>query len=199
MLPGNGAPVSGSRTGVGERRRCARAGRAPGRDRWWRCCFASTGTRRRNSGPFEKMRNLQRAAQGRDARHAVIRGLGRVLAGQGKLLRVQRGVVEGDADSAVVQPFPAIAVIAERGQLRERRSGAVVELPLMRKPSAARWLRSSSDGLWRGCRCVRAARVARRVAGLAEPAAAQRCTRRFGSGPGSDRAEAASIPISPRQ
>ena len=65
------------------------------------------------------MRNFQRAAQRRHARDAVIGRLGGVLATQGKRPGIQGGIVEDEADSAVIQPSPAVAIVAEGERLRE--------------------------------------------------------------------------------
>src|SRR5208282_548680 len=71
------------------------------------------------------MRNFQRAAQHRHSRDAIISGLGCVLATQGKRPRIQGGIVEDEADAAVIKPSPAVAVIAEGESLRERGCSAV--------------------------------------------------------------------------
>lgn len=51
---------------------------------------------------LEKMANLQRTTYRGQARQAVIRQLGGVLAGQGKLLRIQSRVIESHSDCAVI-------------------------------------------------------------------------------------------------
>src|ERR1700732_2872162 len=69
---------------------------------------------------FQQMRNFQRPAQCPHPGNPVVSRLRYVLSAQRKGAGVQGRVVEDDSDSAVVQSFRAVAMVAERGELSKR-------------------------------------------------------------------------------
>jgi hypothetical protein len=73
------------------------------------------------------VRDQQRAAEGSEALQVVVAGFGGVLTGKRKRTGVEGGVIDGDADAAVVERTSALAVIAESGRLGEGRGGSVVD------------------------------------------------------------------------
>src|SRR5262249_45993802 len=81
-----------------------------------------------------QMWNLNRSADRCHPSNVVVRGFGRILAGQRKRARIERGVVDGDAEVAVVEATSKLTVVAERRRESERRAGAVVVAAVDQKP-----------------------------------------------------------------
>src|SRR6185437_3853178 len=75
----------------------------------------------------QQMRDANRAAEIRDALNVVVAGLGRVLAGVGIAARIERGVIEDEAESAVIEAGETAAIIAERCRLRKGGTRTVVD------------------------------------------------------------------------
>src|SRR5579863_9900473 len=71
------------------------------------------------------MWDLDGAAYGKDALQMVVRGLGRVLTGQGKRASIQRGVIDDESQGSGIKRLAA-PVVSECLTNGERRAGAIV-------------------------------------------------------------------------
>ena len=200
-LPGNGWPVAGSTIETGRPERVARLREVAARARaasasaptaCWRCDRSSAGSRETCSGPFAAA-----GAGSSAARRTTRRSACRCTTASASAWpvnengpRVERGVAEQDADAAVVERPRVAAVVAERGQLRERRRRAVVHAAVDQEAvgrALTRGRRRRPTGSFTIARCrrtcsparaeIRRAAPPRGAGALAAGAAARRRTR----------------------
>ncbi len=92
----------------------------------------------------EQARNLDRTAEGEHALDMVVVGPRRVLSGQRKWPGIEGRVIEDETEVAVIQDRESFRLLPKACAIAKGELAALLAVPLMRKPSAARWL--SSDG-----------------------------------------------------